>query len=405
VVALLVDVSLLEIVEGHDGEPLIYMLETIRRFSRERLEEYGEADETRLRHARWCLRVTSEIAAILHGPRQMTALDRMDAVIEDVRAALEWCFAAAGQSDERFTAGLALLAPMDGYWYRFGYLQEGRGWHERALAVVDSGDHGDSPGVIDALHGHGILALQQNDVATGTQALERALAMAHRLGDLRVEARESNSLGIARRESGDPAGGRVLIERSLELARRAGDAYREATALSNMVHLLIDMGDYAAAADAARRAVVADEALDDPWGVAIDRCNLVVALLLIEGPERAFRELVAVAPAAIALGDSELSIQAVEIFACIWAAFGDGKRAATMLGVAEHQREITGIPRGGPDQALLDRFLVPVRVATDPQRWQQAYARGMGLTIEAAVTESAVEDSMMHHAAPSPKTT
>ncbi|MGW5237700.1 ATP-binding protein [Monashia sp. NPDC004114] len=388
VVTQLVDVSLLEIAEGHDGEPLIHMLETIRRFSRERMEEHGETDDVRLEHARWCLRVTTQIEGILHGPRQMTALDRMEAVMEDVRASMDWSFDRAAQSDdERITAGLALLGPMNSYWYRFGYVQEGRGWHQRALSVLDSGNHGDSVGVVDALHGHGILALQQNDVTTGTQALERALAIAHRLGDVSLEARESNSLGIARRESGDPEGSRALIERSLELARQAGDRSREATALSNLVHGYMDTGDYPAAVDAARRALVADLALDDPWGVGIDRCNLVTALLHAEGPEPAYREFVEVAPAAIALGDVELSISVVEIAASIWAAFGDAARTATMLGVADHQREVTGISRTAPDQVLLDRFIAPLEAATDGELWQRAYAAGAGLTIEEAVSQ------------------
>ena len=392
VVTQLVDVSLLEIAEGHDGEPVIHMLETIRRFARERMEQHGETDEVRLRHAQWCLRVTNEIEGLLHGPRQMSALDRMEAVIEDVRASMDWSFDPAAQSEERLTAGLALLAPMNSYWYRFGYVQEGRAWHQRALSLLDSGNHGDSVGVVDALHGHGILALQQNDVTTGTQALERALAIAHRLGNVSLEARESNSLGIARRESGDPAGSRALIERSLELARQAGDRSREATALSNLVHGYMDTGDYAAAVDAARRALVADLALDDPWGVGIDRCNLVTALLHAEGPEQAYAEFVDVAPAAIALGDLELSIEVVEICASIWAAFGDAARAATMLGIADHQREVTGISRTAPDQVLLDRFVAPLKAASDPERWQEAYAGGTGLTVEAAVAEGTSAD-------------
>ena len=44
VVAHLVDVSLLEIVEGPDGEPMVFMLETIRRFARDLLEASGASD-------------------------------------------------------------------------------------------------------------------------------------------------------------------------------------------------------------------------------------------------------------------------------------------------------------------------------------------------------------------------
>jgi tetratricopeptide (TPR) repeat protein len=112
----------------------------------------------------------------------------------------------------------------------------------------------------------GVLALQPLDLTTGTQARERALAMAGRLGDLDREARECNSLGIARREAGDTAHALALIERSLAIARRIRNPRREAPALSNLGLIHIDLGDYAAAVGAARRAIAAEQALDDPWG-------------------------------------------------------------------------------------------------------------------------------------------
>ena len=90
VVAHLVDVSLLEIVEGPDGEPMVFMLETIRRFARDLLEASGASDEVGLRHAQWLERVTADIVDTLRGPRQMTARDRMEAVKDDIRAALDW---------------------------------------------------------------------------------------------------------------------------------------------------------------------------------------------------------------------------------------------------------------------------------------------------------------------------
>jgi hypothetical protein len=58
-----------------------------------------------------------------------------------------------------------------------------------------------------------------------------------------------------------------------------------------------------------------------------------------------------------------------------------------MLGVADHQRAVTGISRTAPDQVLLDRFLAPLKGATAAELWEQAHARGAGLTIEAAVSE------------------
>lgn len=394
VVAHLVDVSLLEIVDGPDGEPMIFMLETIRRFARMRLEASSEHDDVRLAHARWCLEAAAKIRGLLNGPRQMSALDRMKAVEEDIRAALDWCLApTVAPAGERAGCGYALLEPMNSYWYRFGRITEGRGWHERAMRLLASDDVPDSPQVVDALHGQGILAVQQLDLTAGTLALERALAMAHRLGDLHREARESNSLGIARREGGDIDGARALIERSLAIARQIGDRHREATALSNVVHTRMDIGDYAAAVEAAHIAIAADEALDDPWGVAINQGNLVVALLHSEGPERAHDVFRDVAPDAIALGDIELSIDVIDTGAALWAGLGHPERAATLLGTAERQRELTGIPRPNPDQQLLDRFIEPARGSVPDQVWRDALTRGAALSIEEAVAKATSDRS------------
>ncbi|HET6666586.1 MAG TPA: adenylate/guanylate cyclase domain-containing protein [Intrasporangium sp.] len=390
VVADLVDASLLEIRDGPDGEPMVYLLETIGHFALDRLEEQGEVDATRQRHAEWCVRVAREFSAVLDaGPRQLGALDRFEAVIEDLRAALDWTLSPTAPR-ERFELGLELLQPMDTYWYRFGYVQEGRGWSDRAMALLDKGRHSDSPQIVDALHGHGVLALQQNDIDAGTQVLERALAMAHRLGDVSRESRESNSLGIGRREQGDVEAARQLIERSIELARRIGDSQREATGLTNIVPIHIDRGDYAAATQAALRGIEADEARQDPWGVAINQTNLVTAVLHAEGPQPALRMLLDTAPSTIALGDLELSICVVENFASVWAVLGDGPRAAALMGAADRHREAAGIPRTAADRAILDRFVSSARSEAHNDEWDRAYAAGRNLTIEAAVAQGSI---------------
>jgi predicted ATPase/class 3 adenylate cyclase len=385
-VAHLVDVSLVKVVEAPDGEPMITMLETIRQFARDRLLESGECDDIRLRHARWCLQVSTEISGMVHGPAQMSALDRMSYVEEDIRAALDWCLQPPESAPvERRECGYALLASMNQYWYRFGYAAEGRGWYERGLAIVDSAVEADSAVFVDALHGAGMLAVQQNDLVPGTAILERALETARRMGDRGREARECNSLGIARREAGDIVAARELIERSLALAQQTADPYREATALSNIVMLHLDVGDYQGAVDTARRAVAADQALKDPWGVGINQCNLVFALLNAEGARAAYEHVQEVGRDVVKLGDLELSVDLLESFAAVLAALGEFTRAATLLGTSEHQRATAGLVRSEPDQHHIDRFLLPAREQAGADTWDAALAAGRLLTIDDAL--------------------
>jgi len=382
-VARLVDASLLQIVDSPDGEPRVTMLQTVRSFARDRLDASGEAEHIHLLHARWCLAVAGETSEMLHGSRRIAALDGMDAVEDNVRAALDWCLRPVSDvSPERLETGLKLSAAMSNYWYQFGYLAEGRGWHERAASVAGSME---SPEVVDALHGLAIMMLQQNELAPARQMLVRALDMAARLGDRDRQARESNSLGVAHRESGHPAEARELIEHSLVLAREVENSSREATALTNMVVVLMDAGDYHEAAAAARQAVQGDIARDDTWGVAVNNTNLALALLYAEGAHTSFEHLAAIADDVISVGDPELTITIVELFAAALAELGDARLVGQLLGAADAQREVVGIPRSSPDAVQLDRSVTPAMHALPPVEWESAHTAGRSMTIGEAV--------------------
>ncbi len=388
VVAHLVDVSLVETTEGPDGEPMVWLLETIRLFARDRLADAGELEAARAQHALWCLAIATEANTQLGGALQMSALDRFHALEQDIQSALDWTLGASGPwRKERLESGLSLLEQMYRYWYRFSHAAEGRQWHERALARLRTGEVADSARIVDALHGQGIMALEQGDVVAGTQALERSLEMAQRLEDGYRGARESNSLGVARRLAGEFESARGLLEQSLELARAEEAPRLQASALSNMVTVLLDTGDYPAAVDAAQAAISLDRELDDEWGLAVDRSNLVFAVLFARGPQEALELLREGAGEAVALGDLQLSIDILENLACILAALGDVTGSATVLGSAQRHRDENSLRRPEPDQVHVDRFIQPARASMAPADWQRAFDAGSALSIEAALAD------------------
>ena len=381
-VAHLVDVSLVRIVDGPDGEPRLTLLETIREFARHELAVTGEYDETRLRHARWCSELAVEMKGLMTGPRQMEALDRIAQIEEDVRWALDWCLRPLSEAGrERAHYGVELVRTMTTYWYRFGYAAEGRGWLDRALEVVGGEDSTDT---IDVLHGLGIMQLQQGDAEPAAKGLRRALEMARRLDDRTLEARLLNSLAITLRVLGEVTEGRQLLEQSAQIAKEIGDLKRESTALSNLAVLLVDAGDWPQALIAAREAVSASSALDDAWAQTTDECNLTMALLRVEGPGPAFQYLSEVTPRALAMGDAELTVSIVEMFAAIVSELGAAQLAARLLGASDKHRESLGMPRSKPDQDHLDRSFDAESVRGDPG-WSKSYDEGRDLSIEGAV--------------------
>jgi predicted ATPase len=86
--ASLVDNSLIFRIDGLDGEPRCTMLETIREFALEQLQETDEMSELRRRHAAYYLAIVESTGALLFaGPRERT---RAAAEHDNIDAALRW---------------------------------------------------------------------------------------------------------------------------------------------------------------------------------------------------------------------------------------------------------------------------------------------------------------------------
>ena len=120
--AVLVDHSLLQRDEsaatGALREPRFRMLETVREYALERLEESGEADAIRGQHAAYAVALAARAAPALRGPRQAAWLARLEAERDNLRAALAW-LAAHGDVERR----LRLAGALWWFWYLGGHLQ------------------------------------------------------------------------------------------------------------------------------------------------------------------------------------------------------------------------------------------------------------------------------------------
>ncbi|HEU0336470.1 MAG TPA: adenylate/guanylate cyclase domain-containing protein [Gaiellaceae bacterium] len=92
-IAALVDKSLL-----HRDDRRYVLLETIGEFALERLEEGGELDELRRRHAEYYLDLARSVEGLVRSPRAAALLDRLERDHDNLRAALDWL---AGATPDR----------------------------------------------------------------------------------------------------------------------------------------------------------------------------------------------------------------------------------------------------------------------------------------------------------------
>src|SRR5204862_7025230 len=89
--AQLLDKSLVQAQQGMSGEPRFTMLETIREYATEQLQESREEAAVQERHAHYFLRLAEEAGPHLFRPEWDIWLEQLAREDANLRAALAWC--------------------------------------------------------------------------------------------------------------------------------------------------------------------------------------------------------------------------------------------------------------------------------------------------------------------------
>jgi predicted ATPase/class 3 adenylate cyclase len=189
------------------------MLETIREFGLERLEDAGEATATRDRHAAFFLALVEEAAPHLRGVDQRRWLDRLEQEHDDVRAALRWAI----DSGDATTA-LRMIGAVWRFWHLHSHLADGRRYTEEVLALPGAAPRNNDR--VRGLTAFGGMAYWQQDVPAFRAAYEESLSIARELGDRAEEAEQTYNLAFAPAMEDD-------IPTSLELIERARQMFEE----------------------------------------------------------------------------------------------------------------------------------------------------------------------------------
>src|SRR5262249_49324212 len=129
-VSALVDKSLVRQEEAK-GEPRFSMLATIREFGVERLQASGQAELIERAHATFYLSMAEEWEQASRRGDESLLFSRLDADIDNVRAALSWTL--RHDTDAALRLCTALLM----FWLTRGHIVEAREWIEQALALPD----------------------------------------------------------------------------------------------------------------------------------------------------------------------------------------------------------------------------------------------------------------------------
>jgi hypothetical protein len=268
--ATLLDHSLLKALGGER----FFLLETLREYARERLDEAGETPEYALRHARWYLERLQANYSDRHGPRRAEIYAWYEAEADNLRAMLDrldgaapieaahagyllhvfWISLGAYTEEHERLRGLLLhgglpdqaraelLVRLSDVSGKLGHLEVCEAADREALALAEPGTDPHWLAVVGlAFH-----AVHRGDTKEAVRLGRQALEEAERLDDVSriyaISNLASILTGVNRTEEA-----RSFLERSVREARRSGLVSMETSGLVDLGELDLLEHDYEAA--------------------------------------------------------------------------------------------------------------------------------------------------------------
>jgi predicted ATPase/class 3 adenylate cyclase len=255
------------------------LLESMRQYARERLEEHGEYQLIAHKHAEAFLALAKELDDLYDTLPTRAWMLRAEPELENWRAALEW--ALVGRGD--VTLAQRLLGALRWMWYYFAPA-EGRRWLRSVAETVDGSTEAaivaplelaeahadltlvqrkmahdeseralvgfrelnDARGIAESLRVSGS-ALFMTEPAQSEATLLEALAEAKKLGLRKMQGRILSALAGARAWLDDVSGARSYYSEAVAIARSSGDEHAIALIAGNLAEAEFRGGDPSAA--------------------------------------------------------------------------------------------------------------------------------------------------------------
>jgi predicted ATPase/DNA-binding winged helix-turn-helix (wHTH) protein len=190
------------------------LLDTTRAYALDIGMDAAEATDLAVRHATYYQRWLEQTGA--EWPTYSNGIQRAPyfAGLNNVRAALEWCFGDNGSIE----IGVRLAAAAAPVFLAMSLLPEGHRWSERAILALDDATRGGAEETrLQAVLGVTLMFTRGNGEAA-QMALERSLAIAEARGDAANQLRLLNLLHIFHQRSGDFKAALYYARRSLPVA-------------------------------------------------------------------------------------------------------------------------------------------------------------------------------------------
>jgi predicted ATPase/DNA-binding CsgD family transcriptional regulator len=380
----LLDKNLVYVRDDPTGEPRFSMLETIREYATEQLENLGEVAGIRQAHAEYYANLAEQAKREIRGFKGKYWYTRLRLEQDNLRSVMAWSLAG-----EQVNYGLRVIASLRDYWFYTGTAIEGFRWIGSAMKLADIarpelvggmllcathisyriGDYERGIGwgqcaleiyrhLDDELNVAWCLGILSTLIQMYPDRRQEALAMcqeALRLfrlqGDQPGITQALNSMGEIYRLNGEIVEAKQCYEESLAVALQLGDQLRQSIVYANLSFITYQQKEYENAVRFILSSIRLMAEQDNPYGIA-------TYIPLLAGP---------------------------------MTALGDERRAARLLGASRAMLENIGAGHDPADEPDVAQYEELTRSRLGEQAFEKAWQEGMAMSIQ-EVTAYALEE-------------
>ena len=328
-----------------------FMLETVREYGLERLEEQ-QVNSLMRRLGEYLVALADSVSPTDPVPGRGSPPDSLAAEFDNMRAAVTWALAMPDTD-------VALQLATEFRWFGFkraGVFSERSRWLDDALRT---------PGRVStrtrarALETAARIALILGDFPKSAALAEASVRLYRELGDEHASSESLHILGNATSAKGSLAQAKVVHEECLELATRLSDSRQVYRSLYVLGEIERDMGNLPKASELLEQsAAFAREAVDQP--VLTSVLHGLGDLALAEGDlpraARSYRESILVARNA-RLWPLPIVVYCIGGLAAVAAVAGQTERAALLWGGVEVLEQEWGTPLNRPARGRYEQLI------------------------------------------------
>jgi predicted ATPase/class 3 adenylate cyclase len=398
---------------------MFLMLETLREFGLERLNEDKRLDALQKNHADYYAKLVESAEPHLTGSKQVLWFKHLERETLNIQAALEWFL-----RQNLFEEAGTMVAVLWRFWGAHSHLKAGSNWMKQVLLNSDS--------LSAAVHarvrlGAGRLALLQADNADASEHFQISFNLYEQLGDIESQATVgvslgeiacqagnnrlakqcfensllnyhslANQAGVARcldqlgrlaAQAGDLKQAETLFDESLRLTRQSGSTESIAIVGNDLAEVLRSQGRSQEAALLYHESLNLYRELDFAIGMAVMQHNLGQVTLQIGNAETAlhlFREALNLLQN---LEEKQLITECLAAFGAAYMKLAQAEPAIYVLSAAQRLMDSCGIQLNYADQSQYLANRQNAKLQVSEAEWAKFWAKGQTTSLEQIIAD------------------